>query len=165
VNVVQLRDTINTLLSASPDLIGTYTLPDASTVPAIYTVGRQSVPSDWKVTGLEVTMREFPEQLPSAMVGAVKVLQLWEVMLVQYTSSSSTYLSAEDNFALLYEDDTFIYQEVGGLFGTPLFTAMERMTRRFPDGTFRYLPGNDVAYERCRIIIPDTILRNIYPAI
>jgi hypothetical protein len=136
VNITQLRDTINTLLTDSPSLIGTYTLPNASTVPAIYTVGRQSVPSDWKVTGLEVTMREFPEPLPSAMVGAVKILQLWEVMLVQYTSSSST-----------------------------LATAMERMTRRFPDGTFRYLPGDDVAYERCKIIIPDTILRNLYPSI
>ena len=135
-NAVQFRDAINTLLSASPNLIGTYTLPNASTVPAIYTVGRQSVPSDWKVTGLEVTMREFPEQLPSAMVGSLRVLQQWEVVLVQYTSSSST-----------------------------LATAMERMTRRFPDGTFRYLPGDDVAYERCRIIIPDTILRNVYPAI
>ena len=136
VNIAQLRDAINTLLSASPNLIGTYTLPNATTVPAIYTVGRQSVPSDWRATGLEVTMREFPEQLPSAMVGTLKVLQEWEVILVQYSESSST-----------------------------LATAMERMTRRFPDGTFRYLPGNDVAYERCRIIIPDTILRNIYPVI
>ena len=164
-NVVQLRDAINTLLSASPDLIGTYTLPDASTVPAIYTVGRQSVPSDWKVTGLEVTMREFPEQLPSAMVGSVKIKQLWEVMLVQYTSSGPTYLSAEDNFALLYEDDTFIYQEVGDLFGTPLFTAMERMTRRFPDARLRYFPGDDVAYEQCRLVIPDVFTRRLYPAI
>ena len=136
VNIVQLRDAINTLLSASPSLIGTYTLPNASTVPAIYTVGRQSVPSDWKVTGLEVTMREFPEQLPTPMVGTLKVLQQWEVILVQYSENSST-----------------------------LATAIERMTRRFPNGTFRYLPGNDVAYERCRIIIPDTILRNIYPTI
>ena len=135
-NIVQLRDAIDTLLSASPSLIGTYTLPNASTVPAIYTVGRQSVPSDWKVTGLEVTMREFPEQLPTPMVGTLKVLQQWEVILVQYSENSST-----------------------------LATAIERMTRRFPNGTFRYLPGNDVAYERCRIIIPDTILRNIYPTI
>jgi hypothetical protein len=105
-------------------------------VPAIYTVGRQSVPSDWRATGLEVTIREFQEQLPTAMVGTLRVLQQWEVMLVQYTSSSST-----------------------------LSAAVERLTRRFPDGTFRYLPGNDVVYDRCRIIIPDTILRNVYPAI
>lgn len=136
VNIVQFRDTINTLLSASPDLIGTYALPNGSMVPAIYTVGRQSVPSDWKATGLEVTIREFPEQLPTVMVGTLRILQQWEVMLVQYTGSSST-----------------------------LATAMERMTRRFPDGTFRFLPGDDVGYDRCRIIIPDTILRNIYPSL
>jgi len=136
VNVVQLRDTIDTLLGASPNLIGTYTLPNEAMVPAIYTVGRQSVPSDWRATGLEVTIREFQEQLPTAMVGTLRVLQQWEVMLVQYTSSSST-----------------------------LSAAVERLTRRFPDGTFRYLPGNDVVYDRCRIIIPDTILRNVYPGI
>jgi hypothetical protein len=136
VNVVQLRDAINTLLSANPNLIGTYTLPNASTVPAIYTVGRQSVPSDWKVTGLEVTMREFPEQLPSAMVGSVKIEQLWEVILVQYTGTSTT-----------------------------LADAMERMTRRFPDATLRYFPGDDVAYERCRLVIPDTFTRRLYPVI
>ena len=136
VNITQLRDAINTLLSASPNLIGIYTLPNASTVPAIYTVGRQSVPSDWKVTGLEVTMREFPEQLPSAMVGSVKIEQLWEVVFVQYTGTSTT-----------------------------LADAMERMTRRFPDATLRYFPGDDVAYERCRIVIPDVFTRRLYPVI
>ena len=135
-NAVQFRDTINTLLDASPNLIGTYTLPNASTVPAIYTVGRQSVPSDWKVTGLEVTMREFPEPLPTAMVGSVKIEQLWEVVLVQYTGTSTT-----------------------------LADAMERMTRRFPDATLRYFPGDDVAYERCRIVIPDVFTRRLYPVI
>jgi hypothetical protein len=135
VNITQLRDSINTLLSASPNLIGTYTLPNTTTVPAIYTVGRQSVPSDWKVTGLEVTMREFPERLPKAMVGTVKVLQQWEVIMVQYTPSSIT-----------------------------LSSAMDRMVRRFPDSTMRYTPGDDVAYERCRFIIPDTIVQNLYPS-
>ena len=33
------------------------------------------------------------------------------------------YLLTEDSFALLYEDDTFIYQEVGNPFGTPDPTA------------------------------------------
>jgi hypothetical protein len=136
VNAVQFRDTISALLDASPNLIGTYTLPNASTVPAIYTVGRQSVPSDWKVTGLEATMREFPEQLPTAMVGGVKIEQLWEVILVQYTGTSRT-----------------------------LADAMERMTRRFPDATLRYFPGDDVAYERCRIVIPDVFTRRLYPSI
>lgn len=131
-NVSQLRETIVSLLSRSPNLIGGYLLPGGQEIPAVYVVGRQGVPSEWSVTGLEVTIREFPERLPRAGVGIVDVLQQWEVVLMQYDTDSRTM------------DD-----------------AMERMTRRFPDATFRYLPGDDVAYERCRIIIPDRQVKTL----
>jgi lambda family phage minor tail protein L len=36
---------------------------------------------------------------------------------------SADYLLTEDNFALMYEDSTFIYQEVGNPFGAPDPTA------------------------------------------
>jgi hypothetical protein len=134
-NITQLRHTIDRLLNNSPSLLGTYTLPNGTTIPAIYTVGRQSVPAEWKVTGLEATIREFPERIPTAMVGAVKIMQTWEVVMVQYTPSN-----------------------------TNLADAMDRMVRRFPDATVRYAPGDDVAYERCRFIIPDMVVRNLYPA-
>jgi len=131
VNAIQLRDTITTLLAASPNLIGSYTFPDGTQVPAIYMTGRQGVPSEWKVEGMEVTMREFPELAPkSPMGGTVKVTQVWEVILVQYTPADGE-----------------------------LAVAMDRMVRRFPDATPRYFPGDDIAYERCRFLIPDLILR------
>jgi hypothetical protein len=133
-NITQLRDAINTLLTDSPSLLGIYTLPNTTTIPAIYTVGRQSVPTNWKVTGLEATIREFPERLPTAMVGAVKVMQTWEVVLVQYTPSSTT-----------------------------LSTAIDRMVRRFPDALLRYTQKDDITYERCRFLIPDATVRNLYP--
>lgn len=130
-NISQLRDAITTLLSASPNLIGEYVLPSNTRVPAVYVVGQQGVPSEWRVEGLEVTMRQFPDLRPgSPLSGTVKVNQLWEVILVQYTPSSST-----------------------------MATAMDRMVRRFPDATPRYTPGDDVAYERCRFVLPDMILR------
>jgi hypothetical protein len=130
--IAQLRDIIVSLLSASPDLIGTYVLPDGNRIPSVYVVGRQSVPKEWRAEGLEVTMREFPERLPKAGVGIVDVLQQWEVVMVQYATSGRT-----------------------------LPDAMDRMTRRFPDATFRYLPGDDIAYERCRIIIPDRQVKTL----
>lgn len=133
-DISQLREAVVELLTASPDLIGDYTFPDGTQVPAVYVVGRQSVPSEWKVTGMEVTMREFPELLPTPMVGTIRSRQLWEVILVQYNSD---------------EDQ--------------LSSAMERIMRRFPDATMRYFPGDDVAYRRCRIIIPDTEILRRYP--
>ena len=131
-NIAQLRDIVTTLLTASPDLIGSYTLPNGQAIPAVYVVGQKGVPSEWKVSGLEVTMRQYPELLPKAGVGIVDILKQWEVVLVQYNPDS-----------------------------TQIADAMERMSRRFPDTTFRYLPGDDVAYERCRIIIPDREVKTI----
>lgn len=133
-NIAQLREAITTLLTDSPSLLGIYTLPNTTTTPAIYVVGRQSVPNNWKVTGLEVTMREFPERIPTAMVGAVKVMQTWEVVMVQYTPSSAT-----------------------------LSDAIDRMVRRFPDALLRYTQKDDITYERCRFLIPDATIRNVYP--
>ena len=129
-NIAQLRDTIVSLLTASPELIGTYSLPDGTKIPAIYVVGQNGVPPEWKVDGLEVTMRQYPELLPTAGVGIVDVLQQWEVVIVQYNPD-----------------------------GKQIAQAMDRMVRRFPDATFRYTPGDDVAYERCRVIIPDREIR------
>jgi hypothetical protein len=135
VNIAQLREVLTELLSASPNLIGLYTLPNNTTIPSMYVVGQQGVPKEWKAKGLEVTIRQFPEILPSAMIGTMSINQLWEVVLVQYTPSSNT-----------------------------MALAMDRMVRRFPDSTPRYFPGDDIAYERCRFTIPDMTLRTLYPA-
>jgi hypothetical protein len=134
VNIAQLRDTIVNLLSASPNLIGSYTFPDGTTIPAVYVVGQKSVPTEWKVTGLEVTIRQYPELLPAAGVGIVSVLQQWEVMVVQYNPD-----------------------------GKEIASAMDRMVRRFPDANVNFMPGNDIAYERCRFLIPDMTIRRLYP--
>lgn len=133
-NISQLRETVTELLSASPNLIGTYTLPNASTLPAVYVVGRQSVPSEWKVKGLEVTIEEFPSVNPRAMVGKVQNNKQWTVVLVDYATNSSA-----------------------------LSQAAERMARRFPDAQFSFRPETDVVYGQYRIRIPDTELLNVYP--
>lgn len=132
-NIAQLRDTIVTLLAASPNLIGSYTLPGGAVIPAVYVVGQKSVPTEWKVTGMEVSMRQYPELLTNAGVGIAKVLQQWEVMIVQYNPD-----------------------------GKEISDAMDRMVRRFPDAGLRFTPGDDIAYERCRFVIPDMTIRRLY---
>jgi hypothetical protein len=132
VNITQLRSSITSLLTASPDLIGTYLLPGGQEVPAIFVVGQKRVPSEWAVAGMEVTIRQHPDLLPRAGVGIANVLKRWEVVLVQYDPD-----------------------------GKEVAEAMERITRRFPDAMLSYAPGDDVAYERCRIVIPDREVRTL----
>lgn len=133
-NISQLRETVTELLSALPNLIGCYTLPDGAQIPAVYVVGRQGVPKEWKVKGLEVTIEEFPEIVPRSMVGKVQNRQQWTIMLVDYTSNSSA-----------------------------LHEAANRLARRFPDAQFSFRPEGDITYGQYRIRIPDTQLLNVYP--
>lgn len=125
-NIAQLRDAITTLLSASPNLIGSYTFPDGTTVPAIYVTGRQGVPSEWKVSGLEVTIEEFPRLSPRAGVGTFQQRKEWTVVMVSYSTSSDALLEAGN-----------------------------RMSSRFPDARFSFMPDSDIVYGQYRIVIPD----------
>ena len=47
--------------------------------------------------------------------------------------------------------------------GKEITEAMDRMVRRFPDAALRFTPGDDIAYERCRFVIPDMTIRRLYP--
>ena len=125
-NVAQLRDIITTLLGASPNLIGSYTLPDDSTIPAIYVVGRQGVPPEFKAQGLEVAIQEFPRLNPRPGVGIFQQRKEWSMTLVDYDTSSNK-----------------------------LNDAAQRISRRFPDARFSFMPETDVVYGQYRIVIPD----------
>lgn len=81
-NIAQLRDTLTTLLSASPNLVGSYTLPNGNSIPAIYAVGRQGVPPEFKVAGLEVTIEEFARLNPRPGVGTFQQRKEWTLKLV-----------------------------------------------------------------------------------
>ena len=125
-NITQLRDTIVTLLSASPNLIGNYIFPNGTLVPAVYVAGRQGVPTEWKAIGLEVVIQEFSRLMPSPALGKFKRRQEWTVVMVNYDTTSSN-----------------------------LTTAAERMATRFPDARFSFSPETDIAYGQYRITIPD----------
>ena len=125
-NITQLRETIVELLSASPNLIGSYTFPNGTSVPAVYVAGRQGVPTEWKAIGLEVVIQEFSRLMPSPALGKFKRRQEWTVVMVNYDTTSSN-----------------------------LTTAAERMATRFPDARFSFSPETDIAYGQYRITIPD----------
>lgn len=133
-DISQLRETVTELLSASPNLIGEYALPGGKVIPAVYVVGRQSVPKEWKATGVELAIEEFPVINPRAMVGKVKNSQQWTIVLTDYSPDS-----------------------------TLLHTAAQRLARRFPDAQFSFRPESDITYGQYRIRIPDVQLLNLYP--
>lgn len=126
-NVSQLRESIVELLGESPSLLGKYEFPDGTKIDAVYVVGRQSVPSEWKIEGLAVTIQEIPEPNPRAILGGGLDQQTWVVTIVDYLPPS-----------------------------TDLIEAIKRMKTRFPDAEFAFRPETKEAYGQVRITIPDT---------
>ena len=121
--ITELRETIETLLA---DLAGQYTLPNGTATPAIYVDGKYGVPKDWKVKGLEVTMRQYPNRSYRPLMGTVQITKRWEVILSQYSPSAET-----------------------------LEVALDRVARHFPDAQFSDLTSTDRDYQYVRIVIPD----------
>ena len=126
-DISQVREAIVTLLSDSPNLLGKYIFPDSTQVPAVYVAGRQGVPPEWKVEGLEVVIQEFPSPNPRAILAGGLDRQTWEVVITDYLPSS-------ENLRL----------------------AIDRMKSRWPDARFSFRAETDVVYGQCRITIPDT---------
>lgn len=125
-NIAQLREIIVELLTAPPSLIGSYTLPNGQTIPAIYVSGRQGVPAEWKVEGMEVVLQEFPRLNPRPGVGTFQQRKEWTIALVDYLPASNS-----------------------------LLLAAERISRRFPDARFSFTPETDTVYGQYRIVVPD----------
>ena len=69
------------------------------------------------ITALILTL---PEGLEGAKLTRIRTLARF---IDNENFPGIDYLLTEDGFALMYEDDTFIYQEAGNIFGTPDPTA------------------------------------------
>jgi hypothetical protein len=128
--ILELRNTLEVLLA---DILGTYTLPDGSTVPAVYVDGRYGVPKDWKVDGLEASVRQYPSRRSRPLMGMVEMRKAWEVKLSQYSPSSESM------------DD-----------------AVDRILRHFPDTSLTGFPSSDREYQYARLIIPDIEIKTQY---
>jgi hypothetical protein len=122
-DVKQLRDTLEALLA---DIVGSYTLPNNTVIPAVYVDGKYGVPKGWKVTGLEVSIRQYPSRVSRPLMGMVQMRKSWEVRLSLYSPGSE-----------VMED------------------AVDRVLRHFPDTTLTGFPSSDREYQYARLIIPD----------
>lgn len=129
-NILQVRSTISQLLA---DLLGTYTLPNGSTLPALWVDGRSGTPKGWKVQGLEAAIRQYPVRRSRPLMGMVEMRKAWEVKLSQYDPAN--------------ED---------------MEEAVSRILRHFPDATVQGFPSSDRDYQYARFIIPDIEIATQY---
>lgn len=68
-------------------LLGTYTLPDGTTTPAVRV---KQVPSDWRVSGAELAIERSPDrQLLGARFGSITAKRIWTLAFTQFNPEES----------------------------------------------------------------------------
>ena len=85
-NLLELRNELASLLSAS---LGTYTLPNGATTPAISVRSSgEALPTGTTVTGLEVVLIRDPDLTPIPQYAEAGALRNWTVFLVDWSDAT-----------------------------------------------------------------------------
>ena len=126
-NVSQVRSLVDSVIGGQ---LGTYSLPDGSTSPALWVRGSQQVPKDWTVNGIGCVIDEVPEvQNRPTLSKAVFLTQLWSLNLTSYDTTKTL-----DNVRTL-------------------------LLRALPDITNTvHSPQTDIAFETLKVTIPDYLI-------
>jgi hypothetical protein len=86
VNLLELRTELASLLSAS---LGTYTLPNGATTPAISVRSSgEALPTGTSVTGLEVVLIRDPDLTPIPQYTDAGALRSWTVFLIDWSDAT-----------------------------------------------------------------------------
>lgn len=84
-NLLELRNELATLLSAS---LGTYTLPNGATTPAIAVRSSgENLPPDTAVSGLEVVVIRDPDLTPIPQYSDAGALRTWTIFLIDWSNA------------------------------------------------------------------------------
>lgn len=105
----EIRDAITTALDGE---LGTYTLTNGSTIPAIYVVPPQ-LPSEWKVSGLECVIGRSPEHQSNPIfknsLTATQLTETWIAHLTQWDTNKTTQ-DAREKIIRTFPNSTNILQ-------------------------------------------------------
>jgi len=82
----QLRQALLDLFGSE---LGTYTLPDGSTTPALYVVGPGQVKPDWRVAGIECVLINPPLFQHLGGLGTLKAGRIWTLQFRCFDTSKN----------------------------------------------------------------------------
>lgn len=109
---------------------GFYTLPNKTTIPAIYVVGASMVPSNWSITGIECTIDDVPEDITSpGSLGGVISYERWPVRFTNYGTRNGTQMPVS------------------------MLAIRRRLAYAFPMDRTTYMRRTEVTYESLTISI------------
>ena len=122
-HILDLYEADSTTLKAYTAWPGFYTLPDATRIPAVYVVGESMVPSNWDITGIELTIEDVPEIVSPGSVGSVISLERWNIRFTNYGTKEGTRMA------------------------TSMLDIRRRLARAFPRDPMTYMARTEATFE------------------
>jgi hypothetical protein len=139
-HILNLFEVDGTTLRAQATWPGTYTLPDATKIPAVYVVGSQMVPPTWRITGIECTIDDVPAEIggPLSVSGLVQI-ERWGVRFTNYGTAEGTRMPVS------------------------MLDIRRRLARAFPRDRVTYMPRTEATYEAITAQISGAVLNPPIP--
>lgn len=122
-HILDLYEADGITLKAYTAWPGYYTLPDATRIPAVYVVGESMVPSNWAITGIELTIEDVPEIVSPGSVGSVISFERWNIRFTNYGTQEGTRMA------------------------TSMLDIRRRLARAFPRDQMTYMARTEATFE------------------
>lgn len=136
-HILNLYD--NGILRPQAQWPGTYTLPDGSSIPAVFVVGAEMVPSNWNIEGIETTIEEVPEYTSPGSLSGVLSYETWNIRFTNYGTREGTTMPVT------------------------LLEIVRRLARAFPRDRVSYQPRKEATYEAATARILGAVLNPPIP--
>lgn len=116
---------------------GYYTLPNNTRIPAVFVAGKDMVPSQWEITGIECVIDEVPGDITSP--GGLVSFERWNVRFTNYGTKQGTRLA------------------------TSMLDIRRRLARAFPRDRATYMARTEATYEAITVSILGPVLNPPIP--
>lgn len=118
---------------------GYYTLPNKSRTPAVFVIGKDMVPSNWDITGIECVIEDTPEiENPGSASGIISY-ERWSIRFTNYGTKQGTSLP------------------------TTMLDIRRRLARAFPRDRVTYMPRTEATYQAITASILGPVLNPPIP--
>lgn len=138
-HILDLYESDGTTLKAYTAWPGSYSLPDASRVPAVFVAGASMVPSNWAITGIECVIEDVPEITSPGSYSGVVSIETWNVRFTNYGTKEGTRMPVS------------------------LLDISRRLARAFPRDPVTYMARTEVTFEALTARIRGAVLNPPIP--
>lgn len=139
-HILNLYEVDGTTLRPSAQWPGSYTLPSAVKIPAVFVVGAAMVPSDWRISGIETTLDDVPSEIDSpGTASGLLQFEKWGIRFTNYGTKDGTEMPVS------------------------MLEIRRRLARAFPRDRVTYMPRTESTYEAITAQISGAVLNPPIP--